>query len=84
MACHTLDKVEITLRRAAKPAAKRARYPLKPRERGIAPDGEEKNNSKEGSGNVKWERTRRWGKISRPFSKLRPIQLKLTKPRKCV
>ena len=37
-----------------------------------------RNRGQEGSGNVKWERgTRRWVKISRPFSEQRPIQLKL-------
>lgn len=59
------------------PVVKHARYPLKLRVWGKVEGGKEKNRRQEGGGNVKWARTRRWVKISRPFSEQRPIQLKL-------
>lgn len=57
---------------------KHARYPLKLREREKKWRVEKRKiGDRREVGNVKWERTRRWGKISCPFSVQRPIQLKL-------
>lgn len=80
LACHTLDKLEITLSWAENQWWSTPDTHLSWERGGWgwgSGSGKEKNRGQEGSGYVKWERTRRWGKISHPFSEQRPIQLKL-------
>ena len=64
---------------------KHARYPLKLGESAQGGGLGDRGGHEGRSGNVKWARTRRWGKISRPFSEQRPIQLKLDRStQKCL